>query len=82
MTTYTATQARRCFSQLLNQAQKQGKVIIQRKDGARFSLAPTAPKAAARNKSSKGSPLDIPGIDSNITMADILDAIRVSRERG
>jgi hypothetical protein len=48
-------------------------VIITRKDGNSFKLV-------AIDKKSKKSPLDIKGIDTDITTEEILDVIRECRE--
>ena len=72
MTTYTLTQARRNFSQLLAQARKHGKVIIRGKAGENYTLS--APKE-------KRSPLDVKGIGLNLTKSEILEIIKESRDR-
>jgi len=52
-------------------------VIISRKDGCKFRLL-----SMRKNRRKGKSPLeDIKGIITNVTMDDILDAIRESRER-
>ena len=48
-------------------------VLIRRRGGETFSI---------RSKKSSGSPLDVPGIKTKATTADILDAVRESRARG
>ena len=76
MKIYNYSEARRNFATVLNTALKED-VIIARKDGRKFKLA-----AIHENKNKRKSPLeDIKGIKTNITMADILDAIRESRDR-
>jgi hypothetical protein len=57
---------------VLNTALKE-EVIITRKDGNRFKLI-------SINKKVKKSPLDIKGIDTDITTQEILDVIRECRE--
>ena len=76
MKVYNYSEARQNFSAVLNSALKE-EVIIARKDGSKFKLM-----AIHENKKKGKSPLeDVKGIDTNITMVDILNAIRESRER-
>jgi antitoxin (DNA-binding transcriptional repressor) of toxin-antitoxin stability system len=72
MRIYKYSEARQNFSTVLNTAVKE-EVIITRKDGNRFKLV-------AINKKSKKSPLDIEGIDTDITTEEVLDVIRECRE--
>ncbi|MDR3341546.1 MAG: cysteine desulfurase [Treponema sp.] len=64
-------EARQNFSTVLNTALKE-EVIITRKDGNRFQLVPI-------NKKVKKSPLDIEGIDTDITTQEIIDVLRECR---
>jgi antitoxin (DNA-binding transcriptional repressor) of toxin-antitoxin stability system len=76
MKVYTYSEARQNFSTVLNTALEE-EVIISRKDGNRFKLIPMR-----EHKGKRKSPLEsIKGIKANITMDDILTAIRESRER-
>ena len=76
MKVYNYSEARQNFSTVLNTALKE-EVIISRKDGSKFRLI-----SMHKNKKRGKSPLeDIKGIRANISMDDILDAIRESRER-
>ena len=76
MKVYNYSEARQNFATVLNTALKE-EVIITRKDGNKFKLL-----SMYENKKRGKSPLeDIKGIKTNITMGDILDAIRESRER-
>jgi len=72
MRSYTYSQARQNFSSVLDHAQEE-EVIITRKGGQSFIL--TLKKQAS-------SPFDVPGVKTKtkITTADILEAIRESRE--
>jgi antitoxin (DNA-binding transcriptional repressor) of toxin-antitoxin stability system len=73
MKIYNYSEARQNFSTVLNTALKE-EVIITRKDGSKFKLVPIL--------ENKKSPLeDIKGIKTDVSMSDILDAIRESRER-
>jgi prevent-host-death family protein len=77
MKVYNYSEARQHFSTVLNTALEE-EVIITRKDGNRFKLIPMR-----ETKGKKKSPLEnIKGIKTNVTMSDILAAIRESRERG
>ena len=76
MKIYNYSQARQNFASVLNTAIKE-EVIIARKDGSKFKLI-----AIHENKKRGKSPLtEIKGIKTNVTMNDILDSIRESRER-
>ena len=76
MKVYNYSEARQNFSTVLNTALKE-EVIISRKDGSKFRLV-----SMRKNRKKGKSPLeDIKGIITNVTMDDILDAIRESRER-
>ncbi len=72
MSTYTYSAARQNLASILEEAKTSSSVFIQRKNGDLFQLVPVSPKS---------SPLDIPGIDTNITASEIVSAIRESRER-
>jgi len=78
MKVYSYSEARQNFSTVLNTALKE-EVIIARKDGSKFKLIPVH-----ENKKEAKSPLEtIKGIKTsttNLTMGDILDAIREGRE--
>jgi len=76
MKVYNYSQARQNFATVLNTALKED-VVIARKDGSRFKLI------SMYEKKKKGkSPLEnIKGIKANVTMDDIINAIRESRER-
>ena len=76
MKVYDYAEARHNFSTVFNAALKE-EVVIARKDGSKLKLA-AIHKSPAKGK----SPLaNIQGIKANITMDDILDAIREGRER-
>ena len=72
MTIYTYSEARQKFSTVLKKAQREGKVIIKRRDGSMFELQPI--------KTGK-SPLDVEGINVNITRKEVIDLIREIRHR-
>lgn len=68
----TFSNARQHLSSVLNEAQLPGTAYITRKDGSRFTIMPDNPQR---------SPLDVPGVQTDITREDIIKAIRESRER-
>ena len=72
MKIYTYSDARQKFSAVLESAQKDGKVLIRRRDGRLFSLRPELEKV---------SPLDVPGIRSSVTTSDIIETLREERSR-
>jgi hypothetical protein len=72
MIVYTYSEARQNLATLLEQAYKEGEVRIRRKDGQVFVIRPQ-PRA--------DSPLDVEGIDLEITTDEIIDLIREGRAR-
>ena len=72
MTTYTYSEARQNFASVLKKAQKEGEVLIRRKDGTTFVLKPF---------DFGTSPLQVEGIDLNLTSDEIINIIREVRER-
>ncbi|MCL2067323.1 MAG: type II toxin-antitoxin system Phd/YefM family antitoxin [Treponema sp.] len=76
MKIFNYSEARQNFSTVLNTALKE-EVVITRKDGNKFKLT-----SINEGKKKEESPLEhIKGIKTNISMNDILAAIRESRER-
>jgi prevent-host-death family protein len=75
MRIHNYSEARQNFSTVLNTALKED-VIITRKDGSKFKLI-----SINENKKELKSPLEsIKGIKTNITMDEILEAIKQGRE--
>jgi antitoxin (DNA-binding transcriptional repressor) of toxin-antitoxin stability system len=72
MHVYTFSEAQQNFSALLDQAKDEGAVQITRNDGQLFMLTPAAPKK---------SPLDVTGVDLNMTTDEIVDFVREGRDR-
>ncbi|MEJ2264874.1 MAG: type II toxin-antitoxin system Phd/YefM family antitoxin [Anaerolineales bacterium] len=70
MKLYTYSEARQKLASLLEQAEKEGEVRIKRKDGKVFVLKPQ-PRS--------DSPLDVEGIDLDITPSEILKFIEEGR---
>lgn len=73
MKVYNYSEARQNFSNLLNTALKED-VVIKRKDGSRFKVIPIT-----ENESK--SPFDVPGVESSLSTSEIIDIIRLGRER-
>lgn len=73
MKVYTYSQARQHLARLLDEAREEGEVQIKRRDGQTFTIKP------AKNKE---SPLDVAGVSSDVSLKDINQAVRESRERG
>ena len=71
MKVFTSSEARRKFSKILEMARSED-ILIKRRDGEVFSLT---------RKNVSKSPFDVPGIKTEATMSDILDAVRESRSR-
>ena len=72
MIVYTYSEARQNLATLLEQADREGEVRIRRKDGQVFVIRPQ-PRA--------DSPLDVEGIDLEITTDEIVRLVREGRER-
>jgi hypothetical protein len=72
MKIYTYSQAREKLADLLEES-KNEEVVIRRRKGDMFSVAPKSP--------SRRSPFDVPGLRKKITRREILQAIRESRQR-
>lgn len=70
MKEYTYSEARQRLAALLERARREGEVRIRRKDGQLFLLRPARPA---------GSPLDVPGLDLNLSRAEIVALVRESR---
>jgi len=67
---YTYSDARQNLASLLERAIQEGEVKVKRKDGQVFIIKPEVRTA---------SPLDVAGIDLNITTDEIVALIRESR---
>lgn len=72
MTIYTYSEARQNFASVLDKANKVGEVLIKRKDGTIFVIKPVT---------KNDSPLDIPGIDINLSRDEIVDLLQEVRQR-
>ncbi len=72
MNIYTFSEARQQLATLLERARKEGAVQIKRRDGKMFMLKPIR---------AKHSPLDVPGVDLNLSSNDIVQIVREMRKR-
>jgi hypothetical protein len=72
MKIYTYSQAREKLADILEES-KSEEVVIRRRKGDMFSIAPKSPRLR--------SPFDVPSLRKGITRKEILEAIRESRER-
>jgi hypothetical protein len=72
MTVYTQSEVERQLARVLDQARLEGEVRIRSEGGEEFVVKPV-PRGT--------SPLDVRGIDLNVTSAQIVEAVRESRER-
>jgi len=72
MRVYTFSEARQNFSYLLELAQKEGVVRINRRDGKSFIIQPIE---------DSDSPLNIKGVNLDLTSEEIVDFVREGRER-
>lgn len=70
MKVYTYSEARQKLAQLLDEARVEGSVQIRRRDGQSFIVQPAR---------SGASPLDVPGIATDLTTAEILGFIEEGR---
>jgi antitoxin Phd len=72
MKEYTYSEARQKLSALLDEAKREGVVCIRRRDGQVFMLKPAQ---------SRQSPLDVKGLDLNITREEIVEYIHEGRRK-
>jgi PHD/YefM family antitoxin component YafN of YafNO toxin-antitoxin module len=70
MIVYTYSEARQNLASLLEKAAKEGEVRIKRKDGQIFVIKPQPPE---------DYPLDVKGVDLDITTSEILQALQEGR---
>ncbi len=71
MEVYTFSEARGNFATVLDIAKKQGSVRIKRRDGQSFIIT---------SEKHENSPLDVEGINLNLSRDEIVDFIREGRE--
>lgn len=71
MKTYTYSEARQRLAALLEQARREGRVQIRRRNGELFVLQPAK---------LSGSPLDVPGVRVNLRAGELTQWIREGRD--
>ncbi len=72
MQVYTYSEARQKLSSVLDKAEVSGKVLIRRKDGRTFALAPVRTET---------SPLDVPSIGARVSTDELVAIVREERGR-
>jgi antitoxin Phd len=72
MQVYTYSEARQRLSSVLDKAELSGKVLIRRKDGRTFALAP---------ERTETSPLDVPSIKARVSTDELVSIVRKERGR-
>jgi len=72
MKVYTYSKARQQLAKLLDDASQEGQVQIKRRDGQTFIIKPVKEKI---------SPLDVPGVSTDLSLDELNEAVRESRER-
>lgn len=72
MTIYTYSEARQNFASVLDKARKVGEVLVKRKDGTVFIIKPIT---------KNDSPLDVQGVDVNLSKNEIIDLLHEVRKR-
>ena len=70
MKVYSYSEARQRFADVLRHAQREGQAQIRRRDGQLFLVQP-----AHRT----GSPLDVPGVETELTAREVVALVRESR---
>jgi hypothetical protein len=70
VTVYTFSEARQKFAALLERARREGAVRVKRRDGQVFLIKPERPSR---------SPLDVAGIDSDVSCEEIVEIVREMR---
>ena len=71
-TVFTYSEARQKLAAVLEQSKTEGEVRIKRKDGQEFVIKPAERSA---------SPLDVEGVDFQLSPEEIVDYVREVRER-
>ena len=73
MNVYSLPEAQKSLPVLLEQSMQDGEILIRDASGWAFSIKPKRPTL---------SPLDVPGLSLNLDAAEIVSAVRKSRNRG
>lgn len=72
MKVYTFSEARQNFASVLENAQKEGSVRVNRRDGRAFTIQPVKESP---------SPLAVTGVNLKLSRTEIVSAVREGRER-
>ena len=72
MTVYTDAELSAATAAVLDRARSRGEVRIERSDGQEFILHPAEPLR---------SPMDVPGVQTDVTLDEIIQAIHDGRAR-
>jgi len=72
MTVYLIAEAKENLEALLEEARREGEILIQREDGQIFVIRP---------ERSTRSPLDVQGVDLGLSTSDVVQFVREGRER-
>jgi PHD/YefM family antitoxin component YafN of YafNO toxin-antitoxin module len=72
MKVYTYSQARQKLAKLLDDARLEGQVLIKRRDGQTFEIKPVEEKKSL---------LDVAGVSTDLSLDELNEAVRESRER-
>lgn len=70
MRVYTYSEARQKLASVLDEAREKGEIRIKRRDGSEFVVRPLE---------TGRSPLDVPGVDADVSREEIVEAVRESR---
>jgi hypothetical protein len=72
LTIYSVTEAKEQLDVLLEEARREGEILIKREDGQIFVIRPEAPTRWL---------LDVQGVDLGLSMSDIVKFVREGRAR-
>jgi antitoxin Phd len=72
MITYTYSEARQQLASLLDRAQRDGEVLVRRRDGRLFTIRPAQ---------TNDSPLDVAGVRVDVELEELIAFQREIRER-
>ena len=72
MIVYSTAEAKGKLEMLLEEACREGKILIKREDGQIFVIRPEPQTPSA---------LDVQGVDLRLSMSDIVELVREGRER-
>lgn len=70
MREYTYSEARQQLAEVLENARRDGEIRIRRRDGQVFVLRPVV---------RQGSPLNVPGLDLDLSDREIVDLVKAGR---